>query len=273
MTIHRGEVHAIIGGNGAGKTTLARLLVGLLKPTEGRILIDGLDTRTQKVADLASTIGTAFQNPDEQITEKTVAAEIGFPLQRRRYQKTGWFTKRLRYDAAYIQERTAQACDLVGLGEELLVRDPSLLSRGQRRLVTIAEALALDPSVLILDEPMVGLDAASRRQVSRMIERLREMARAVILVEHDMDLVCALADAVTVLNGGRVTAQGATRTVFTGDRWDLLEGISLKPPHAAQLGQTIGVPALTDEELIEKLSANRSDGGPQRSFPPISKEL
>ena len=256
ITVREGEVHAVVGGNGAGKTTLAKMVVGLLRPTEGRILLGDADTHEWTAADLAWRVGTAFQNPDEQISERTVREEVAFPLQRRRFERKGWFGKEEKYGGDYVAERVRAACELVGLEEKFFEKDPSLLPGGLRRLVTMAEALALDPSVvLVLDEPRVGLDAGSRRKVMRTVGRLKEMGRAVIIIEHDMDLVCEVADTATVLNAGRVALQGPIHDVFSRKNWGLLTEMYLQPPRAARLAQSVGVEALSSEELRSKIAS------------------
>lgn len=254
LAVRAGEVHAIIGGNGAGKTTLSKLLVGLFDPTSGRISIDGIDTRERKASELAQTVGIALQNPDEQLSEQTVDAEIAFPLQRHRYEKTGLFSKRERYDSSYIEHRVERASELAGIETALLDRDPTLLPRGKRQLVTIAQALALDPPVLVLDEPTVGLDSAARQRIERTIVRLQRMGKAVILIEHDMDFVCAVANTITVLDEGTVALTGPPTEVFTKHNKETLSEWWLRLPRAGQLARRVGVDALTLEELVSGLT-------------------
>ena len=248
------ESHAVIGGNGTGKSTLGRMLVGLAKPSEGSVTVAGIDTRRTTAVNLAWKIGTTFQNPDEQISEQTVWDEIAFPLRRRRYERTGWFSKQERYGEDYIEERITRARELVGIDEEMLGHDPMLLPRGQRRLVTVAQALALDPPVLFLDEPTVGLDAPARGQFMRMVSQLKEAGKAVIMVDHDLNLVCDIADTITVLNSGRVALQGPKHEVFAQKNWDLLAEMYIRPPRVARLAQAVGAEATTSRELIAKLS-------------------
>lgn len=254
LSVHSGEVRALVGGNGAGKTTLTKLIAGLSKPDGGQVLIDGTDTRERTAKELAWSVGTAFQNPDEQITEATVREEIAYPAERRRYEKTGWFSKKERFDDEDITTMVERARSLVGIDEDVLDRDPTLLPRGRRRLVTIAEALVLDPDVVVLDEPMVGLDAASRHRVRETIERLRDDGKAIVLVEHDMDLVCAAADTVTVLAEGAVETTETTRTVFARDNWDRLVEHDIHPPQAARLADRVGTTALDRKELARVVS-------------------
>jgi len=254
LAVRGGEVHAIVGGNGAGKTTLAKMIVGLYKPAEGRVLVGDTDTREVSAADLMWKIGTTFQNPDDQISERTVAEEIAFPLQRRRYERAGLFRRRKLYDDAYVERHVAEACRLTGLEEDLLPCDPSMLPSGLRRLVTMTEALALDPEVLVLDEPRVGLDAAARRRLVEAIGRLKEAGKAVVIIEHDIDLVCEVSDTATVLNRGRVMLQGPIHEVFAPRNRERLAELYLRPPRAAVLAESVGLgDALTAEDLAERL--------------------
>lgn len=255
LSVHAGEVRALVGGNGAGKTTLMKLLAGLSKPDSGRVTVNGTDTREATAKDLAWSVGTAFQNPDEQITEATVREEIAYPAEQRRYKRTGWFSKEERFDDTKIADMVEHARELVGIGEDVLDRDPTLLPRGRRRLITIAEALVLDPEIVLLDEPMVGLDAAARHRIRNTIERLTADGKTVVLVEHDMDLVCEVADTVTVLADGRVETTGETRAVFAPERWDDLTEHDIRPPRAARLAQRVGVDALDRADLAETLRA------------------
>ncbi|MGF1471825.1 MAG: ABC transporter ATP-binding protein [Rubrobacteraceae bacterium] len=254
LVVRQGESHAIIGGNGAGKSTLGHMIVGLSKPAEGSVTVAGVDTRQATAMDLAWHIGTTFQNPDEQISEQTVRKEISFPLNRRRYKKTGWFSKEERYDEEYIEERIAEARGLMEIDEDVLDYDPVNMPRGQRRLINITQALALDPKVLFLDEPIVGLDAPARGQVRRLIATLKDMGKAVIIVDHDLDLVCETADTITVLNQGRVALQGPKHEVFARENWDLLAEMYIRPPRVARLAEAVGTEATTERELVARLS-------------------
>ncbi|WP_435195486.1 ABC transporter ATP-binding protein [Natronomonas sp. EA1] len=253
LTVAEGEVHAIIGGNGAGKTTLSKLLVGLFTPDEGAVTVDGEPTEGRTARDVAESVGIALQNPDEQLSEQTVDGELRFPLARRRYERTGLLglSKRERYDDAFIDERVQTIREWVGLPESVLTADPMFLPRGQRRLVTIASALAPDPDVLVLDEPVAGVDATARAHITRTIDRLRERGKGVVLIDHDMEFVCEVADTVTVLEDGRVAKQGPVETVFDVDNWEWLATRHLRPPRAARLARQVGVDALTADAFVE----------------------
>ncbi|MFB6244072.1 MAG: ABC transporter ATP-binding protein [Halobaculum sp.] len=252
FAVREGEVHAVIGGNGAGKTTFSKLLVGLFTPDEGTMLVDGEPTDGRTAREIAESVGIALQNPDEQLSEQTVEAEIRFPLEKRRYERTGLLglSKRERYDESFIDERVTEVRDLVGLSADIMDEDPVFLPRGMRRQVTMAAALAPDPDVLVLDEPIAGVDATARAHVTEAIERLREQGKGIVVIDHDMDFVCEVADTVTVLNEGRVAMQGPTREVFAPSNWEWLASHHMRPPRSARLARRVGVDALTAEDLV-----------------------
>lgn len=254
LEIHEGEVHAIIGADGSGKTTLARLMAGLSRPRQGQVRVDGVDTHNKKISELAQHVGITFQNPDEQLSERTVDEEIGFPLAQRRRQKNGRASKPERYDEEFIREQVGRACESLEIDEELQRRDPSLLPRGLRKIVVMAEALVLGPAVLILDEPSSGLDVLLRRKLKHLMRRLREQDKGVLLIDHDIDFVCEVADTVTVLDKGKVVLQGPVRAVFAETGAAALADLHIPPPRAARLARRLGINALTYNDLLEQLS-------------------
>jgi energy-coupling factor transporter ATP-binding protein EcfA2 len=255
LQLRTGEVHAVLGGSGAGKTTLAKHLTGLLRPMHGQVVVCGVKTGQRSVADLALMVGTVLQNPDDQISEATVREEVGFPLRRRQYERRGLFAKRQRYDDSHISGRVSQVCELTGLESELLEQDPILLPRGQRKLVTIAEALVVDPRVLALDEPTISLGAAARRRLIRLVAHLRELGKTVLVVENNVDFIAEVADSVTVLEKGRVVLQGPLHEVFAPANWERLSEFYIPPPRAAQLARRLGLNALTCEALVAGLTS------------------
>lgn len=248
-----GQVHAVVGGNGAGKSTLLRMLCGLLRPSTGEVLVGGLDTRKHSPAELARVVGTALQNPDEQITERTIGAEIAFPLQQRQFRRSGWFRREKVISDEYITEAVDRARSLVGLPSELMDSDPTQLSKGHRKLVAIAEALALQPAVLVLDEPRVSLDAPARSALRHLLHQLREQGTAVVMVEHDLDLVAETADTITLLDEGRVLTSGSPQEVFGAGAAETLARTSLLPPRAAQVASHLGFEAFSVAELAAQL--------------------
>lgn len=258
LSIHPGEIHAIIGGNGAGKSTLSNLLVGLMRPDEGTVKVDGTDTREVAPEWLAETVGIALQNPDEQISRRTVDEEIAYALRVRQVSKSGpfgIFGRTERYDDAYIEARVDQVCELVGIEESIRDLDPVFLPRGQRRLVTIAAALAPDPVAIVLDEPGAGVDSAGQAVIADAIESLAGTGTAVVIVEHDMEFVCEVADRVTVLQDGRIAMQGPTQEVFNWQNWEWLAERHMRAPKPARLGRRVGAEALTSDALVGELAA------------------
>lgn len=256
MTVHEGEVHAVVGGNGAGKSTLSKLLVGVVEPESGRVVVDGQDTTETTARALGESIGVSLQNPDEQISRDTVDEELRFPLEQRRYERRGpfgLFGTRERYDESFVDERVEAVRELVGV-DGVGDHDPAFLPLGVRGLVTIGSALASDPAAIVLDEPAAGVDASTRRSVVETIERLREDGLAVVLVDHDMELVCDVADRVTVLEDGTVAMQGPPREVFAHDNWEWLARRYLRPPTVARLARRVRVDALTADDAVDALT-------------------
>ncbi|WP_414622478.1 ABC transporter ATP-binding protein [Calothrix sp. CCY 0018] len=253
IEIREGEIHALIGHSGAGKTTVVKHIAGLLSPSIGKVTVCDIDIDQKTVPELGLTIGTVFQNPDEQISEKTVREEIAFPLKQRQYQRKGLFSREKNYEDDHITEQLSRVCELVGIDEKILDKDPILLSRGQRKLVTIAAALIVDPKVLILDEPTVGLSASSRRQIAELLTKVCEKGKAVLLVSNNIDFVCEVADTVTVLKQGKIQLQSPINEAFAADNWERLEEMDVHLPAAARLAKRLGINAFTCDELISKL--------------------
>ncbi len=246
----KGEFAAILGPNGAGKTTTVRLVDGLLKPTAGRVMIDGKDLQESSVSDRARKVGFLFQNPDRQICKNTVREEILFGLR----------TVRGDLSEEAIQARTAEMlADFSFTGEE----EPYALSRGQRQRVALASVLAVEPEVLILDEPTTGLDY---RECCHIMDRIRRMNEekqvTVLMVCHDMEVVLDYARQALVMAAGRLLAQGSVRDIFR-DR-ALMDRASVLPPQMIGLGLRLGeefLEADTPEGMAKTLAARCRKGG------------
>lgn len=211
FTVGRGEFVALVGANGAGKTTVSKLMNGLLKPTAGRVLVDGVPTTSLRTSALAKKIGFLFQNPDRQLCKPTIREEIRFGL-----ALTG------AKDAA---QRTEAVLDAFGLDGD---RDPFSASRGERQRIALASLIAVEPEVLILDEPTTGLDY---RECMAMMARVRSLNAAgttVVMVCHDMELVLDFAHRVLVLCEGALLLDGETRAVFRNEA--VLRQASVLPP-------------------------------------------
>ena len=215
LRIMPGEMIAVCGRNGAGKTTLVHHIVGLLKPTSGNVEIDGVSTAKHTVAQLAQKVGLIFQNPNHQLFRDTVQREVAFGP-----STLGW-------DPTRIENSVEHALDVVGLTAEV-DQDPERLSMGQKQLVAIASVLALDPKILLLDEPTTGQDQNALSMVMRLIKSLNAVGVTVVMITHDMEVVLAHASRMVVLSGGRIIADGPPPSVL--QREDILAAASLETP-------------------------------------------
>ena len=225
LTIHDGEFIGLIGHTGSGKSTLVQHLNGLIMPTSGRVLVDGMDLAdkgTDRRA-IRQRVGLVFQYPENQLFEETVEKDIAFG------------PKNLGLDDAEIDRRVRDAMRRVALDyDRLHERSVFELSGGQMRRVAIAGVLAMEPQVLVLDEPCAGLDPRGREEILGLIKQLHEEAgTTIVMVSHSMDDVASLAERVIVMNHGELVMDGAPRDVFAcGEE---LRGMGLDVPQAVQL--------------------------------------
>lgn len=225
LTIEDGEFIGVLGHTGSGKTTFVQHLNGLLKPTEGRVVVDGLDI-TQKgvpLLEVRKKVGLVFQYPEYQLFEETVAKDVAFG------------PKNMGLDKTEIDRRVRWAIAQVGLVyDEIAESSPFELSGGQMRRVAIAGVLAMQPKTLILDEPTAGLDPHGRRAILGMIRRLHaETGMTVIMVSHSMDDIATLATRLIVMSKGELVMTGTPRQVFM--QRDVLKSIGLGVPQGAEL--------------------------------------
>jgi energy-coupling factor transporter ATP-binding protein EcfA2 len=239
LAVERGSVVGLVGQNGSGKTTLAKHLNGLLRPTTGRVVVDGLDTSRHRVQELARHVGFAFQNPNHQLFARTVADELAYG------------PRNLGVPPAEVEARVASAAATVGVGS--LTAHPYRLPFPIRKLVTIAAVLTMRPPILVLDEPTTGLDHRTSGRVLDLIRGARDEGATVVVVSHDMVLIASIADRIVVLDAGRIAADGEPRRVLS-DR-ALLDAIRLRPPQITELSLALparaGRPAaLTVAELV-----------------------
>lgn len=225
LTIGDGELIGLLGHTGSGKTTLVQHLNGLIKPTEGTVIVDGLDLsdKSTSLLEVRRKVGLVFQYPEYQLFEETVAKDIAFG------------PKNLGLSEAEIDQRVRTAMAKVGLDyEEMAERSPFELSGGQMRRVAIAGVLAMQPKVLVLDEPTAGLDPAGRRSILDMIRQLHaDGGLTVIMVSHSMDDISTLATRLIVMSKGQVVLTGSPREVFM--QRELMASIGLGVPQAAEL--------------------------------------
>ena len=205
FTVHRGEFIGIIGHTGSGKSTLMQHLNGLLKPTSGKILLDGKDIWADKklTRQARFRVGLVFQYPEYQLFEETVYKDIAFG------------PKNMGLSKEEIDRRVRQAAGFVGLTEQQLQVSPFDLSGGQKRRVAIAGVIAMEPEVLILDEPTAGLDPVGREEILQNIQHYREAKNATIMmVSHSMNDVARLSDRLLVLSGANIAMNGTPDEVF-----------------------------------------------------------
>lgn len=221
LTVERGSFTALLGPSGSGKSTLLQHLNGLLRPTAGRIFIDGREVGGEKeeLLRLRRRIGLVFQVPEEQFFAETVYDEVAFA------------PRNLGLSAGEVEARVAQALGLVGQDYSALKdRSPFQLSAGQKRLVAVAAVLALRPEALLLDEPTAGLDQAGQETLFALLARLnREAALTVVVVTHHFERVADLADSVVVLHRGRVALAGSPAQVFARGEELVRLGLELPP--------------------------------------------
>ena len=251
LTIADNAYVAVIGQNGSGKTTLVKHFNGLLKPTAGRVWVEGTDTRDATVGQLARRVGYVFQNPDHQIFGATVREEVGFG------------PRNLGLTAAEVRERTDEALaafDLMDCADA----PPAVLGYGLRRKVSLAGVFAMRPHILILDEPTAGLDARSTAELMARVDALHRDGHTIVLVTHDMRLAVRHCHETLVMHEGLALLHGPTREVFC--RAEELARAQLAPPQAARLARRLephGFPcdALTVDDLVEAYVALRAARG------------
>ncbi len=237
-----GELVAVIGQNGGGKTTLAKHLNGLLKPTKGVVLVDGLDTRSAPTHEIVKRVGYVFQNPSHQIFESKVWEEVAYG------------PRNLGLPEDEVRERVKWALGLVGL-EGFEDYNPYDLDYGKMKLLTVASVLAMKPKVIVLDEPTTGQDHAGRHILARLVKKLNSEGFTIVVITHDMRFVAEVAERVVLMADGRVLLDGPTREVLYAV--DVLRKAAIKPPQVVQLSLALrekGVPmdALTLAEAVEE---------------------
>ena len=227
LQINDGEFIGVIGHTGSGKSTLISHLNALEKSEAGTVFVNGMDLgdKNTKLTDIRRTVGLVFQYPEYQLFEETVAKDIAFG------------PKNLKCDEAEINRRVERAMQLVGLGRELAEVSPFNLSGGQKRRVAIAGVLAMEPSILILDEPAAGLDPKGRNDMLELIESIHKSGVTVVMVSHSMDDVGRYCDRLYVLNHGRIAFEGTPAEVFV--HGEELRAIGLDVPECAKLAATL----------------------------------
>ncbi len=222
LQIMDGEFVGIIGHTGSGKSTLIQHFNGLLKPSQGSVIINDIDTSSKSLSTLRRQVGLVFQYPEHQLFEETVYKDIAFGL-----QKFG-------LTAAEVDQRIKKAIQAVGLAEEILEKSPFELSGGQKRRVAIAGVIVMEPRILVLDEPTAGLDPRGRDEIFELVSGLHQrMGITVILVSHSMEDIARLVDRVIVMNNGIIEMDGKPSEVFKDTQ--RIENIGLTAPQITYL--------------------------------------
>jgi energy-coupling factor transport system ATP-binding protein len=220
LAIKDGEFVAIMGQNGAGKTTLVKHFNGLLKPSQGLVHVDGVETTKTSVATLSRNAGFVFQNPDHQLFSETVEEEISFAL------------KNFGFEAEVIEKRVTWALNLLGL-EQYRKTSPFLLSGGERKRVALASVLAWNPKTLILDEPTIGQDHQQKEKLRQFIVQMQTQGKTVVIVTHDVEFVAECNPRVVLMKEGRIVADGEGREILTTP--EVLAQSSIVLPQIAQI--------------------------------------
>jgi energy-coupling factor transport system ATP-binding protein len=240
--MHAGEYVLIAGQNGAGKSTLVRHFVNLLQPPRGEVHFAGQDTRTLSTADAARRIGYVGQNPDLQLFNRTVEDEIAFAL------------RHLHYPADEVRRRTDEALEALRL-KDVRQRHPFSLPKGERARVVIAAVLALQPEVLIFDEPTTGQDLAGATAILDITRDLHRMGKTILVITHHLYLMPGYAERVLLMNKGRLLLDAPLREAY--HNLDALERTALTPPQAVKLAQAlearwqVPLPLLTPQEVAQ----------------------
>ncbi len=224
IDFNQGKITGIIGHTGSGKSTVAQLLNGLLKPTSGRVLLDGQDIFAphSKISDVRFRVGLVFQYPEYQLFEETVYRDIAFG------------PANMGLDEGEIHRRVLEAAEFAGLDRELLDKSPFELSGGQKRRAAIAGVMAMEPEVIVLDEPAAGLDPRGRDEILSGIRSYRERkGNTVILISHSMEDMALYSDELVVMSGGSVLVAGTVDEVF--QKSDLIERSGLTLPQITRV--------------------------------------
>jgi len=226
LNIGQGEFIAFIGQNGSGKTTLSKCLNGLFKPSEGDILVDGLNSRTTPIAQMVRRVGYVFQNPDHQLFNSNCWDEIAYG------------PRNIELAEDEVKARVEEAAKVVGLPEDNFTEHPFFLTKGMRQRVAIASILALRPKVIIVDEPTTGQDSRQSLEIMDFLLSLnQERGHTIIVITHVMPIVARYARRVVAMGSGRILLDGPTDEVFA--QTEELAKTYIEPPQITQLAQSV----------------------------------
>lgn len=257
LTLAEGQITGIIGHTGCGKSTLVQQMNGLLRPNTGRVLLRGKDIweEPKKIREIHFRVGLVFQYPEYQLFEETVEKDIAFG------------PKNMGLSEEEIHRRVLESLDFVGLDKELLEQSPFELSGGQKRRVAIAGVIAMEPEILILDEPAAGLDPKGREDIFGGLRAYQQKTgRTVLIVSHSMEDMAKYADRILLLNEGKLLREGSTREVFAETA--LLRSVGLNIPQITEVmhllkegGMPVRENVFTVEDAVSELLPLWKGGG------------
>ena len=257
LAVEEGEFVGLIGATGSGKSTLIQHLNGLVKVQEGEVRVAGMNASDKKtLKSLRFTVGMVFQYPEYQLFEDTVAKDVAFG------------PKNMKLEKDEIDRRARRAIEVVGLDYDTFAhRSPFDLSGGEKRRVAIAGVIAMEPKILVLDEPVAGLDPQGREEILALVKKLqKEVSPTVIMVSHNMDDIAVIADRIVALKDGKLIADGTPKEVFSNRK--LIEEAGLDVPCATRISDMLierGIDLPRDiismDELCEKLAEIKAKKG------------
>ena len=224
FSVEKGKVTGIIGHSGSGKSTLAQMMNALLKPTEGKVLLDGEDLHKDAAFSRAARfrVGLVFQYPEYQLFEETVEADVAYG------------PKNMGLSDDEIKDRVRNAIRFTGLSDEILTCSPFELSGGQKRRVAIAGVIAMDPEILVLDEPAAGLDPKGRSEIlGGLMDYRRRRGNSMVLISHSMEDIAEYSDTIVALSHSALLCKGTPHEVFS--RYDLLKESGLALPEVTEV--------------------------------------
>lgn len=251
FTVDDGSFTGIIGANGSGKSTLVQLADGLLLPSSGNVVVDGMNTRDKKrLRELRRRVGLVFQYPERQLFASTVADDVAYG------------PRALGLDAPDVEESVRRALELVGFDyDDIAERSPFALSGGQQRRVAIAGVLAMEPSYLVLDEPSAGMDPSAALELRALLQHLNDEGTTIVMVSHDMDEVAELCTHVVALARGRVALAGGLHEAFAPANRERLVNMGLDVPRPlrfaielAEGGLDLQADPLTVDQLADAIA-------------------
>ena len=226
LRIKSGEIVAVVGENGAGKTTLIKHINGLLKPTLGRVVVFGTDTKKASIAQLSRRVGIVFQNPDHQLFSESVEDEVAFGL------------RNFHLGEEDISAKVTSALNDFGL-IQYRHTSPMMLSGGEKKRLCVAMIRAWDPDILILDEPTVGQDMIQKDRLSKIVRDMHEQGKTVILVSHDVEFLWSIRPRIIVMTNGRILEDGSSDSVF--NNLDVLRKSNVVTPQLVYLSKSLGI--------------------------------